>query len=380
MPLDLDDVLRFFSRFDRVASHLNRRRKGKDPFKVEDEYDVQDLAYALLKPLVPDLTKENPSQKVAGAGGRLDLSSTSLGMVVEVKAALKEGREKDILKECRDRVKLYSVVPGINWLVFFIYDPEHRIDDLDNVKLDLEGPQHRQDRSGDFEILVVGPGLPEPVVARRSNASEPGVSLVVDDVRPYFPTLSVLVGATLRVAEGHRVDCIKLRLGKTEVRTSKPLDTIIESVQQDVFPDEGVVGPARREAVLHFGLGDGLGQPVKFGSSGLLEVWSDGKVVANVPVDLPEPESKEVSDVDAEITLRSWFVHRPADDACLPVNFADVDLRLQLPPGTSKRLLEKSISGSHAVAQKGEQFVTFKRLPAKPLNLPTGVGRNRRIP
>lgn len=363
MALDLDDVLRFFSRFDRVVSHLNGRRKGKDPFKVEDEYDVQDLAYALLKPLVPDLTKENPSQKVAGAGGRLDLSSSSLGVVVEVKAALKEGREKEIVRECRDRVKLYSGVPGINWLVFFIYDPEHRIDDLDNVKLGLEGSQHRQDRSGDFEILVVGPGLPEHVVAKRSNTSEPTVSLVVDDLKPYFPTLSVLVGATLRISEGHRVDFMKLRLGKSEVRTSNPPEAILESVQQDLFPDDGLIGPTHKEVVLHFGLGDGLGQPVKFGSSGLLEVWSGGAVVLNVPVDLPEPERREVSDADAKNILRSWFEHLPEDQQHSVVLYEDVDAGLSLPEGTTKRLIVPALAAHFVPVDVGETTALFKDKP-----------------
>lgn len=86
-------VRQVLGRFDKAARALgNRSRPGKLPFTIADEYDVQDLLYAILKPLVPDLTTEDPVPKCAGDAGRIDLTSRSLGLAIEVKFAKDKAR------------------------------------------------------------------------------------------------------------------------------------------------------------------------------------------------------------------------------------------------------------------------------------------------
>lgn len=158
MPVTIEDVLLFCSRFDRTVDALTNRDRNKPPFLLADEYDVQDLAYGSLKPIVEDLLLEDPTGKVAGTSGRLDITSRSLGLVIEVKAALKPRREEDIPRECFERIKQYSLVPGMRVLAFFIYDPANKIKDADNFQRDLEGP-HLTKEGGTFMVRVVGPGF-----------------------------------------------------------------------------------------------------------------------------------------------------------------------------------------------------------------------------
>jgi REase_DpnII-MboI len=101
MPgLSINQILNFLSRFDRMAGPLASRTQR--PFKLEDESDVRDLAYAALKPFIGDLEREPTLENVASTGGRPDLASRGLGLVIEVKALLKESRQREtaILKEC----------------------------------------------------------------------------------------------------------------------------------------------------------------------------------------------------------------------------------------------------------------------------------------
>lgn len=373
MTTNVRDVLEFLSRFDRMAVALSTgRRKGKSPFSIDDEYDVQDLVFAALKPLVRDLTTENPYPKVAGVSGRVDLTSRSLGLVVEIKAALREGREKDIARECMERIKLYSGAPEIRFLVFFLYDPHGRLD-LDAIQMDLEGPQHRQDRSGNFEIVVVGPKLALPRLI-ASPAEEPAnATLTVDDAKPVYSSLGVIIGCTLTLGAGCSASQPVLRVGGTRIIPALPPDCLKEDVTP--MPHEWPLeGPCRKDLVLYFGVGgDGRGEPTKYGSSGILEILDGSRVVARDVVDLPEPQPQPISDADAENKLSAWFLALPDEDLRSAVIFAEVDTRLLLPAGTARRLLAKAVAEHFDVKQQGPETVRFE---AKSLAI-SDVGRGR---
>jgi hypothetical protein len=172
MAVTVDDVLLFCSRFDRTVRALTRRDANKPPFAFKDEYDVQDITYAALKPLVDDLVVEDPTSKVAGLSGRVDLVSYRLGLAIEVKATLAVNRDpKDIVTECFERVKKYSSVRGIRVLAFFIHDPDQKIDDPDNVQRDLEAGRHAASDGGTFIVRVVGPRFSKTFGKSESGAA-----------------------------------------------------------------------------------------------------------------------------------------------------------------------------------------------------------------
>jgi hypothetical protein len=320
------------------------------------------LVFAALKPLVPDLTPENPYPKVAGISGRVDVTSRSLGLVVEIKAALKEGREKDIPRECMERVKLYSAVPEIRYLVLFLYDPHCRLD-LDAIQTDLEGPQHRQDRSDDFDVVVVGPRLRPPGLAAAGPPESPPNTLSVNEVKPAYSTLGVVVSCALTLGPECRADRAVLRLGQTRVLPRVPLDNPSQTIPA-TLSDWPLTGPCLKDFVLYFGCGtNGQGEPVKYGSTGLLEVLDGDRVVARDVVDLPEPHPRQVSDSDAMNILSAWFIELTDVESRGAIFFTDVDTRLRLPTGTAKRLLARAISDHFEVKQVGDETAVFQVKP-----------------
>ncbi|MHB1271597.1 MAG: PD-(D/E)XK nuclease domain-containing protein [Rhodanobacter sp.] len=63
-----------------------RSRKGKVPYEIADEYDVQDLLHAVLRAYIKRSVQEDPLPKVAGAkSSRVDVSIEELGVLIEVK-------------------------------------------------------------------------------------------------------------------------------------------------------------------------------------------------------------------------------------------------------------------------------------------------------
>lgn len=144
--------------FHVATLHLqNRKRKGKEDkaFAIEDEYDVQDMLYAMLRPLVPDLEREDSTKKVAGKGGFLDFRSDELELIIEVKYCNDAKRAKELVDECNARIKRYGNREDLNTLMFFIYDPDrYLLNEHPNFERDMEGP-HKMGGSREFQVEVI---------------------------------------------------------------------------------------------------------------------------------------------------------------------------------------------------------------------------------
>lgn len=159
-----DIIVQVLRRFHTgIGTITERRRKGKQAkfFAIEDEYDVQDLLFAALKPYVSDLACEVPVPKCAGDSGRIDFTSKSSGLGLEVKFAKDTSRARDIARECRERVFVYQGFPGIRRLIFFIYDPDRRLEDPDNFISDMSGSHVRtpDQREITMDVIISPPRL-----------------------------------------------------------------------------------------------------------------------------------------------------------------------------------------------------------------------------
>lgn len=136
--LPLIRIRRILSRFDLVANQLKRRRKNKEPYVVEDEYDVQDLLHALLKVDFDDVRKEEWTPSYAGGASKIDFVLKNEGILVEVKKTSKNTGEKEIGKQLLVDIAKYKEYPNIRTLICFIYDPEKWIENPKGLKHDLE--------------------------------------------------------------------------------------------------------------------------------------------------------------------------------------------------------------------------------------------------
>lgn len=130
------------------------RRKGHDSFQINDEYDVQDLLYVMLKPLFPKLTIEDPVQKVGMASTIVDLSVREEGIIVEAKMIKRtDSDEKKFISQLKNDIESYYIYPCLKELLVFVYDPENKTNDIQNF-YSLNGMRENKGIRFNVEVFV----------------------------------------------------------------------------------------------------------------------------------------------------------------------------------------------------------------------------------
>ena len=147
-------VLQICKRIQNSARILsNRPRKEKNPFLIEDEYDVQDLLQAVLKAYLKYSVQEDPLPKVAAAkSSRADISIEDLGILIEVKYVRGPGDQKRIYEEYSEDLELYSKWPHLKTIIFMIYNASVLRDPEAFER--LSGPQERNGKRFDVRIVL----------------------------------------------------------------------------------------------------------------------------------------------------------------------------------------------------------------------------------
>lgn len=101
----------------------NRSRKGKAPYEIEDEYDVQDLLHGMLRGYLKYSVQEDPLPKVAGAkSSRADISVEELGVLIEIKYVRSPDDQKRLFDEYSQDLVLYASWPHLRTLIYLIYN------------------------------------------------------------------------------------------------------------------------------------------------------------------------------------------------------------------------------------------------------------------
>ncbi len=131
------DVIEVFDQASRRLAY--DRRKGKKPYTVEDEYDVQDLFYAMLLPALPDLEPEDTTIKHAGSFKEIDFVSRQGRIAIEIKHIGEEKEAKKIARQLKEDIESYHIHPACKTLINFIYDPKHCIREPRILERDLSG-------------------------------------------------------------------------------------------------------------------------------------------------------------------------------------------------------------------------------------------------
>jgi hypothetical protein len=213
----VEQVLLVLHRFSSAARELRSRGENRPSFVLHDDVDVRDLAFALLKPLVPDLERQNQ----ASTGGATDLASESLGLVIDVKSTLVSGRERAVVAECHDRVQRITVFPGLRHLAFFLYDPDQFLPEREAISAKLSGPHTRA--GAGFLVHVAGPGFPHP--ERAVHGTSPKFAAEAPSDQEAMNRLLAHVGTmirgpvpppTLQLSFAETDLLLRLRLGTTK--------------------------------------------------------------------------------------------------------------------------------------------------------------------
>jgi REase_DpnII-MboI len=124
--------------FHSVARQLRNRYANRTTIDISDEYDVQDLLYALLRIHFRDIRPEEWTPSYAGTSSRMDFLLKPEKLVIEVKMTRKSMSDKDLVDQLIvDRTR-YESHPDCESLICFVYDPDGRISNPNAITSDLE--------------------------------------------------------------------------------------------------------------------------------------------------------------------------------------------------------------------------------------------------
>ena len=130
----------------------NPKKTPKSVISIEDEYDVQDILYIILKSIFPDIKYEDNTSSYGGSAKRLDFYLQSEGVIIEVKQ-INTADDKKYTKQMKEDLQSYHVVPTLNEIIFFIYAPK-AIQDANNFH-QLQGEQTVQGKKFGVKVILV---------------------------------------------------------------------------------------------------------------------------------------------------------------------------------------------------------------------------------
>lgn len=155
MPGTVDEVVQVVIQGLRRAMHpLTYRRKGAVTMQFVNEYDVQDLLHALLRPWVVDVRAEEYTPSYAGRSTRMDFLLPAHDLVIETKCVRDRSHAKAVGDELVLDIAHYAAHPGCKKLWCVVYDPEHCLTNPEGLK-DLEGDHNKGDRNVNVKVFVV---------------------------------------------------------------------------------------------------------------------------------------------------------------------------------------------------------------------------------
>ncbi|QGX40209.1 transposase [Permianibacter aggregans] len=150
-PAEVEELLEIVVRGLRRAMHpLTHRRKGAQSLCFTNEYDVQDLLHALLRPWINDIRPEEFTPSHAGSSTRMDFLLPAHELVIETKIVRDRSHAKRIGDELIIDIEHYRKHPNCKTLWCVIYDPDHLITNSQGLKNDLDG----QRKLNDGEVVV----------------------------------------------------------------------------------------------------------------------------------------------------------------------------------------------------------------------------------
>jgi hypothetical protein len=155
-PRDVEEVIDPIVRGLRNAMHpLTHRRKGSTALTFSNEYDVQDLLHALLRPWIRDIRPEEFTPSYAGSSTRMDFLLPAHELVIETKIVRDKLHGKKIGDELTIDTAHYKAHPKCKRLWCVVYDPQHFLTNAEGLKNDLEGEQKSKEGIVDVKVFVL---------------------------------------------------------------------------------------------------------------------------------------------------------------------------------------------------------------------------------
>jgi REase_DpnII-MboI len=155
-PRELGELLPTLLKGLRRAMHpLTHRRKGAQPLVFDNEYDVQDLLHALLRPWVLDIRPEEFTPSYAGTSTRMDFLLPKHKVVLELKFVRDRHHAKKMGEELIIDIEHYRRHPDCNDLWCVIFDTDHLLVNAEGLRSDLEGERITKDGTIRVRVIVL---------------------------------------------------------------------------------------------------------------------------------------------------------------------------------------------------------------------------------
>jgi hypothetical protein len=119
----IEAVVGSFDSFPAVVQLLRSRPRGREGLMLTDEYDVQWLVHALLVPLIPDIVPEDPAPQLAGHSSRLDFTSRSAKLGIEIKYVRRASDVPRRREELMVDERQYQRHAFVDTVIAFMHDP-----------------------------------------------------------------------------------------------------------------------------------------------------------------------------------------------------------------------------------------------------------------
>lgn len=148
-------IKNIFNNFQDAIKHLtNNRRKNHTAFEINDEYDVQDLSYLILRSIFKNLEFENPHFKIGGTNSKVDLMIENEGIDIELKMIKAKDRdEKEFIKQLKIDFIDYAAWKELKDLIVFVYDPFNKTANKNNF-YSLQGQQTIKGVTFNVHIII----------------------------------------------------------------------------------------------------------------------------------------------------------------------------------------------------------------------------------
>ena len=136
------------------AAHLSNRMGKRHAYELEEEQDVCDLLYTIIKSVFPDARIEEYTPVHAGSSKRIDIVVPGISTVVEIKYVRNSRHAKSVADELIIDFESYHAHADCKTLVAYVWDPERDVIDRSNFIKDLRGLRTKGESSFKVEVMI----------------------------------------------------------------------------------------------------------------------------------------------------------------------------------------------------------------------------------
>ncbi len=131
----ITDICMNFNKFD---INIRRRYGDRETIKINDEHDLQNAMYSILKLFINDIRPEDYVPSYAGGNSRVDFLLPEFNIIIETKMTNKNLHDKEVGEQLIVDFERYKQVQRGNHLICFVYDKDAYIQNPIGLITDLE--------------------------------------------------------------------------------------------------------------------------------------------------------------------------------------------------------------------------------------------------